>query len=450
MTASTENSSQQPAFSACRTCQRRSTLAAAFTPVYSFQGPQFLCPRCAERRQARKTYRTWGWALAALILVPAAVWAGLLTRNLWLVMGWGGVVLAIYLSVLPHEFGHALMARAVGYRPLAIVWGGFPSLIDRRIFGIRTLIGLAPESGFACFDPTDDRWPRLKQGAITAAGPLVNGLLAAAAFLVAATITEPFTESVLKFVLLVFGIANSLLALVNLWPSRVTTVAGSIPTDGAKLLSLLSSRPLELAQHRAAACQVRMFFAFRDQAFDLVVAEADAAENLVGPALWIDVARSAALCGLDRPVEARELLRRTVAMPEVQADAAARAMAENNIAWANFVIDDAADDLDSLQRSARAIAVLPWLAPIVITRACVLAARGSPGSERLAEASALLARVEELEMTHESRVATALATGLIAAAQGDIVAARRQLELAKTLDDPGLAARVLEARLPSS
>jgi hypothetical protein len=422
----------------------------AFTAVYSFQGPQLLCPRCAERRRARKTYQIWGWSLAALILVPAAVWVGLLSRNLWLMMGSGGVVLAMYLSVLPHEFGHALMARAVGYRPLAIVWGGLPSLIDRRIFGIRTLIGLARESGFACFDPTDDRWPRLKQAAITAAGPLVNGLFAAAAFFAAATVTGPFTDSVLKFVLLIFGIANSLLALGNLWPSKVTTVAGSIPTDGAKLLSLLSSRPLKLAQHRAGACQVRLFFAFRDQAYDLVLAEADAAEKLIGPALWIAVARSAALCCLDRPAEARELLRRTLAMPEVAADPAARALAENNFAWANFVIDDAADDLESLQRSARAIEVLPWLAPIVITRACVLAARASPGSERLAEAGALLARVEELEMTDQSRVAAMLAAGFIAVARGDIVAARRQLGLAKSIDDPGLAGRVLEARLASS
>ena len=135
-----------------------------------------MCPRCAERRKARSTYKTWGWAAAALLLIPAAAWLGILPGNLWLLMGWGGVVLATYLSVLPHEFGHALMAKAVGYRPLAIVWGGFPSVIDRRIFGVRTLIGLAPESGFACFDPTDDHWPRLKQAAITAAGGTVETL----------------------------------------------------------------------------------------------------------------------------------------------------------------------------------------------------------------------------------------------------------------------------------
>lgn len=449
MTDATGPSAQQPAWTVCWKCRRRSSWAGAFVVVPSFDGPKPLCPRCAERRQARSTYKTWGWAAAALLLIPAAVWAGILPRNLWLVMGWGGVVLAIYLSVLPHEFGHALMAKAVGYRPLAIVWGGFPSLIDRRIFGVRTLIGLAPESGFACFDPTDDRWPRLKQAAITAAGPLVNALLALAAFVAASAIVEPFTRSTLKFVLLVFGIANTLLALVNLWPSKVTTAAGSVPSDGAKLLSLLASTPLEITKHRAGACQVRMFFAFRDQAHEFVLAEADAAEALIGPAPWIDIARSAALCHLDRPVEARDLLRRTLAMPEIHADPSARAMAENNFAWANFVIDDAGADQETLERSARAIEVLPWLAPIVVTRACALAAHATAGDTRLTEAGALLSRIEELDLGVQTRAGVILAAGFIAAAQGDMAAARRQLELARTLEDPGLVGRVLEARLPS-
>jgi hypothetical protein len=448
MTEPSSTSSQQP-WSVCAQCQRRSTWPAAFITVYSFHGPRPLCPRCAERRRVRSTYRTWGWAAAALLLIPAAVGAGILPRNLWLLMGWGGVLMAMYLSVLPHEFGHALMAKAVGYRPLAIVWGGFPSLMDRRIFGVRTLIGLAPESGFACFDPVDDRWPRLKQAAVTAAGPLANALLAIAAFFAAAAIAEPFTRSPLKFALLVFGIANTLLALANLWPTKVMTAAGSVPSDGARLLSLLVAAPPELAKHSASACQVRMFFAFRDRAHEFVLSEADAAEALIGPTPWIDIARSAALCHLDRPAEARDLLRRTLTMPDIQSDPAVRAMAENNFAWANFVLDDAGADPETLERSARAFEVLPWLAPIVVTRVCALAAHARPGERRLAEASALLARIGELELNAQSRAGVLLAAGFIAAAQGDTAAARRQLELARAVEDPGLVGRVLEARLPS-
>lgn len=409
-----------------------------------------MCPRCAQRKRARDTYRTWAWACAALFLIPAAVWVGILPRNLWMTMGWGGVMLSMYVSVLPHEFGHALMARAVGYRPLAIVWGGFPPLIDRKIFGIRTMIGLAPESGFACFEPVGDRWARLKMFAITAAGPLTNAAIAVLSFVAAIAIDESFTRSIPKFTLLVFGVANAWLALGNLWPTTVSTAAGNVPSDGSRLLSYLGGKPIDHAMHRAAASQMRLFFLFRDEAYDQVLAEADAAEASFGPAPWIQVGRSAALCNLHRPGEAREMLLGALELPEMRSDAMALAFAENNLAWANFVIDDPAHDADSLERTSRSMALLPWLAPVVITRCSVLASRGVPGSARVAEAQALLSRVHELELNKAARIGIAIVEGLLAAANGDGGEARRRLEAARRIGDPGLAGCVLEARLPSN
>lgn len=434
---------------ACGKCGRESTLVAAFTPVYTFQGPKRLCPHCSQRKRKRGTYKTWAWASAALLLIPAVTAAGWLPSESRMLMAWGGVVLAMYVSVLPHEFGHALMARAVGYAPLAIVWGGFPSVVDRKFFGVRTLIGLAPESGFAWFEPRGDRWMRVKHFAITAAGPLTNLLIALLAFSAASMIDGPFHTSWSKCTLLVFGVANTLLALVNLWPRTVNTAVGNAPSDGARLWAYLRGKPIDAGQQRHASSRIRMFFAFRDEEFAVVLAEAEAFEASHGPAPWLAVARSAALCSLDRPAEARELLLRALQGPEMHADPQFCAFARNNLACANFALDEPDLDAESLELSAQAMQVLPWVASVVITRCCALSSRAAAGSARLDEARLLLSRVHELELSNTTRMGMAIAQGLIAAAEGEFVQARLQLDAARRIGEPGLAGRLLEARLPS-
>lgn len=74
----------------------------------------------------------------------------------------------------------------------------------------------------------------------------------------------------------------------------------------------------------------------------------------------------------------------------------------------------------------------------------------SKSPERLAEARALLGRVEELERWPMSRRASILAAGLIAAADGDFDGARRQLEALHADPHPGMAAHVLESRLATA
>ena len=115
----------------------------------------------------------------------------------------------------------------------------------------------------------------------------------------------------------------------------------------------------------------------------------------------------------------------------------------------DFLLDDPALDDDSIQRSALALDAMPWLPPVVITRACVLAASSGPASPRLVEACRLLDGLREFHLDKKARIFAAVARGLIAAAEGATGDARRELEHARSIGDPGLAGRVLEARLPS-
>lgn len=436
-----------PGWTTCTRCERRSLLKSAFAQVYSFAGPLPLCPHCMELRRVRRA-RAWalGTGSATLVLI-ALISMGVFHEAFVYFLVYAGIVAVMYLSVLPHEFGHALMAAAVGYQPLAIIWGSANTRLDRRIFGIRTMIGEAPQGGVTFFDPVNDTWPRLKQAAVTAAGPLTNLLIAAMAW-AARGMIEPSGHLVLRSVLLVIAVGNVILCLGNLWPAAAVTVAGTVPNDGLKLLDLLRGKTvLDLAAGRAAACQLRAYLAFRDDDPERVLREVDRAETLKGPSLSIEVCRSAALCELGRPSQARDALLRGL---EIQgADPASLVLSQNNLAWANFLTDDAARDHESLERSSRAMEAMPWLAPIVITRACVLAAFAGPGDPRIDEARRLLAGLADFTLERKSRRFAAIARGLIAASAGEFDEARRELDVARAFGDPGLAGRVLEARVPS-
>lgn len=432
----------------CGGCGCQSTLAVAFKSAYSFKGPVPLCPRCVERRRRRRANAVLLGALVVLIGVPV-LWAiGIEHDVLWLLALVAGFQLSKLISILPHEWGHAFAAKMVGYRPVAIIWGNTEALFDFRWFGIRTRIGHAPDSAVTYFEPLGERAQRVKHIVVTAAGVTVNILLGFAAVWCAARISQPMYESIPKAMLLVFGVANFAMAFANLWPASVNTVAGRISNDGLRLFELMVRGPPDALQCRASASAIRMHLAWEDGEFDRAMTELDAAESLLGPTAWIDSARGAGWCRLGKPQVARALLENSLRKEDV--DPATRALLNNNLAWALFISDDAALDEQSRDASSRAYGVLPWFAPVVITRACSLAAHACPGSERLEQATKLLERLPTLEMSKDSRQFAAVAAGLVAAARGNFREARHQLRIAQCFGDPGLAGRFLEARLPSN
>lgn len=440
-------SSPEETIRTCCDCRRQSRWGAAFGIVYSFRGPQPLCPHCQLRRRERSSRRTWTAALILLTAVPLLALLGYARDSLWVAMAGAWLVISMYLSIFPHELGHALMAQAVGYKPLAIIWGEARAQRKREIFGIRLLVGAVPRSGLTFFEPTEARWARLRHLAITAAGPAANLLLGWGVLQLALIIDTPFQESFTKSALLVFAAANGVLCLGNLWPAQVVTPMGRFPNDGLKLIKMMMGSPLPLHESRISACRLRIYFAHADGEAEKLLEQADLAERLAGHAAWIDVARSAAYCRLDRLSEARALLGRLLDSSGL--DPGVRALAENNLAWALFALDDPAHDAEALERSARAMDTLPWMPAAMVTRASVLALRAPPRSERASEARGLLDSVTSMDLDAHSLSAVAVARGLLAAGEGDFAAARMQLETARSGCDPGMAARMLEVRLPN-
>ncbi|GAB7189542.1 hypothetical protein NUM3379_02480 [Kineococcus sp. NUM-3379] len=117
-----------------------------------------------------------------------------------------GYAVLLLLSVLAHEVGHAVVARAAGMRVTGItlnVWGGHTSFADETPGPGRSFL-------------------------VAVAGPVANALLAVAAWALLGTL-EPFTVTALLVRALL--VANVLVAAFNLLPG--------LPLDGGHLLEAL-------------------------------------------------------------------------------------------------------------------------------------------------------------------------------------------------------------------
>lgn len=118
-----------------------------------------------------------------------------------------------------HEFGHALMARALGWR-VDLICLGFGKI--RRtliILGMEVEIRTIPLSGFVRPRPLDLISPRLKNFLIYSAGPGIELLLVAAIFLILGPSTLLHrSESITLIATQSFCIAALFGALFNLIP----------------------------------------------------------------------------------------------------------------------------------------------------------------------------------------------------------------------------------------
>ena len=127
-------------------------------------------------RAARAWLSHPGVAVLAAVGI-AEVWQG----NKRVLEGTGirvaSLCLIQWLMILPHELGHALMARFFGYRQIRILIGSGKPLVSMSFLGFQWLLNLVPFSGLTVFHP-GAKPERRKLLAVAAAGSLVNFLAA--------------------------------------------------------------------------------------------------------------------------------------------------------------------------------------------------------------------------------------------------------------------------------
>jgi tetratricopeptide (TPR) repeat protein len=338
-------------------------------------------------------------------------------------------------SVLAHELGHVVGARAAGLRPFLMVVGGGPSLVLRDVGGVAIDVGVLPGNGLTMLSSGAVE-PRLKWRLFVAyaSGPLVTSLLLALGLLAFAEQWAAYREDIDDWLHPgpVLVIVNGLLLFTSIVPLPRGSDLGTPRNDFLQLVKLPSLEPqaLEGLVKVAQSAPVWRFFQLRryqaayDEARRVLAEHPDnwvvrlhLADMSIFARRYEDAAREYGAL-LDEPALSRK------GVPPVAA-----AFVANNYAWANYMQggDRALAAADTA--SAKAVGLLPKHPSIVGTRGAILVARGE-----LREGRELLERARKGHRDARSRASNFACLGLAALAEARSDDARRYFERARRLD----------------
>ncbi len=174
------------------------------------------------------------------------------------------VALAWVPLLVLHELGHALAARAVGWRVSEIVIGFGRELARYRFGQTRIRIKAAPLEGYVVPSPVDIRGARFKSAWIYAAGPGIELLFVGLCWLIVGDGLLQRTEHLGMLALQSACVAALMGAAFNLLPY----ISGAHMSDGLGVIASLSTSDENFRAHLAAPFAAEAVRALHREQFD--------------------------------------------------------------------------------------------------------------------------------------------------------------------------------------
>ena len=146
-----------------------------------------------------------------------------------------------------HEFGHAIVAKLLGWHVRRIVIGFGGILAVTKLLGAPMEIRSIPLEGFVQIAPKNLSWARLKHAFIYFAGPGIELLVffTIMAFLGGWDQLLIIENNYSRIALQSLAFAALAGAVINLIPIGIITKDGSTPNDGMGILLCLFSTPMD-------------------------------------------------------------------------------------------------------------------------------------------------------------------------------------------------------------
>ncbi|HEU4390577.1 MAG TPA: site-2 protease family protein [Blastocatellia bacterium] len=361
------------------------------------------------------------------------------SETAWLALNFHLTLLLMAFTVLPHELGHALAARAVRLEVFGIVIGIGSSMWRGQVFGFPVEVRNLPLSGATLFAPSTGSWVRSRIFVAILGGPLTNvAMMAACLWIAPASFAfERFGKRWAPVTALV--LANGWVLVTNLVPRRVNTPLGKIWSDGAQLVMtpFMSIRKVREAQggyyvHKWVQCRKNN---------EIADAKRWIEEGLVrfpeNTLLRVYLATS--LLDSREYDRARHLF--TQALQERGVTPATRALILNDLAYSNY-LTGRPDLLPEAERcSQEALRLSGWNPFLKGTRGAILTAIG-----RIEDGMPLLHQAFEQHTSLRAKAANAYALALGCLEQGEVANAQRWLHTACRLDPESVLRARVEQR----
>jgi Zn-dependent protease len=371
----------------CHQCGAESPLTTMFVrKTKSFRrDPQLFCPQCI--RSDKDFAIALVLAAAALVcLVSFVDWVIRSARGNGLGSadgGWGSgwefastwslFLLFQIICIVPHELGHTVAGRLLGFDVWRIRLGRGRLLARWQIGGVLVEVAALPVVGFVNAVSGDKRRWRWRRVGFIAAGPLANIVIMVMAVGIAFQLALD-RRAWAWMAWMVLAAANFVMVLQSLLGRHADIGGKKVPTDGRQLWRLLF-KPLPKPEVRRLEyfhSMMEALMAFNHHREVVVVTQ----EGLLEFPLDIALSSSLGLAQLAIHdfVSGRDTFK---ALLERHAEPSAmRAICLNNLAWADLSVGEPAliKEADSL--SAEAYGLLPWVPAINGTRGFALIESG--------------------------------------------------------------------------
>jgi peptidase M50-like protein len=402
----------------CGDCERASE--TPLRPVRPVVTRINVCDECFQRRERRGLITILGLVLIpALLTVPSAG-------------PWGVIAALAFLACFPtalvvHELGHALAARAVGYRVRQVDLGIGREMTRFEVGTVPVVIRSLPVAGKVLFGGGPRRGARGRLIIAIAAGPVASAVVAAVGW----AVPVPAMSGGLVT-------AGVLGCVTSLWPRKRIAALG-LPTDGYQIITT--------ARSKKALIDANVAVLWATEAAELSAAGKSAeAERRVDEGLdqcpgdqLLSVVRAGILAEV-RPAEGLAA-NRALADP-LPNHPHLRTSVLNGIAWCALLMWDQDLLAEADRASAEAFELAPDNAAVWDTRGLALIRTG-----RIEEGLELSRRALATELPDRHRAHVQCAVALGCALLGDPAAARDHLEAARAVlpADDLLLGRVAEA-----
>lgn len=429
----------------CLYCGAESELVQAFFKVRkSFsRNTRTVCPSCWTKRRSvafKRGLVIYG-ILAGVGLLLVVLFPGLFLG--WVILNSISIDFFLVLSLLPHELGHALTAKLMGFRVFFIVVGFGKRIGRKKLLGFNIEFRTVPLSGATVTAPLDEKFLRLKYAAVLLAGPLINVILGMAAWslieqgVLRVPIQPLSLENAPLALFKVFGtglaplhmflLANLLLVAVNLWPRHISTALGKVPSDGLALVTLpfLPRKKIETFLAAYYLYGVSDLHGKKDHAAAQRCCEEGLKRFPENQQLLSF--KGVNFLALRKFPEARECFAKLLERPAQ--DPMSRLVLLNNLAYANHLIGGVELLKEADQHSKYAMEQCPWVPLFKGTRGCVLIELN-----QIEEGISLLLDAMENHEDLESKAMEACHLAIGEKKRGHYEESRRYVEMARQFD----------------